>query len=166
MQNKILRFVVSLLGDSHRTSGDNHSFYCPICNHRKRKLEVDVKKGWWHCWVCDKGSKNLFGLLKWIRASNEYYTELAKIVKHPSQFKSTSTSNTYDAHASLPDEFIPLWEVNERSFYWRAAINYLFSRGVSTSDIVKYGIGYCMDGRYQEMLIIPRGCSAAFQLRT
>lgn len=155
MQDKILRFLNSLLGDGHRTSGENHAYYCPVCNHRKRKLEVDISRGWWHCWVCDKGSKNIFGLLKWIKAPAEKFIELKRIMGRPNQIQSVNNTHSSRGTLELPKEFIPLWDINAESFYWNAAIKYLYSRGIYATDILKYGIGYCVTGNYAQMLIIP-----------
>ena len=54
----IVYFLESVLGVSKRTSNDNHSFYCPNCNHHKRKLEINVVTQKWQCWIC--GKKNLY----------------------------------------------------------------------------------------------------------
>ena len=81
MQEKILSLLNSILGGSHNTTKDNHAFKCPICNHRKRKLEIDVSSGKWHCWVCNRGGKKFFSLFKWIKARPAKIEILEAILK-------------------------------------------------------------------------------------
>jgi hypothetical protein len=159
MKHKILSLLISILGESHNTTGDNHSFRCPNCNHRKKKLEVDILKGLWHCWVCNRGGKNFFSLLKWIKAGRDKMDSLETILKTKRRIYD-SKSEYVEASCDLPKEFIPLWEMHPESFFWRAAINYLKSRDVHIGDILKYGIGYCDSGVYKNMVIIPSydGC--------
>jgi len=55
--NVLLKSLVDqALGDSKPTSGNNHSYYCPKCSHKNRKLEVDFtdnSKGI-NPWQCNK----------------------------------------------------------------------------------------------------------------
>jgi DNA primase len=154
MRNKILSLLEPIFGGGTHTTKDNFSFFCPVCNHRKKKLEVDALRGYWHCWVCNKGGKNFFSLLKWGKATQTQYDQLNKILG-TSRRKYSSTEDYNTVLCELPKEFIPLWKPNPKNFYWRACKNYLKSRGVTDGDILKYGIGYCIEGKYQEMVIIP-----------
>ena len=57
MENtRLLELLESILGKSKSTNKGNAAFYCPFCQHTKRKLEVqihtnDKKENPWHCWV-------------------------------------------------------------------------------------------------------------------
>ena len=55
---------------------------------------------------------------------------------------------------SLPKEYRPLYEPSSSYFHERAK-NYVLSRGMTELDIVKYRIGYCVDGRYSDRVILP-----------
>ena len=59
------------------------------------------------------------------------------------------------SHCELPEEYKPIWIENNKSFFWRAAANYLKSRGIILGDILKYRIGYCEEGAFKNMIIIP-----------
>ena len=68
-----VKFLESFLGEGTNVSRNNDiAFYCPKCNHRKKKLAINLsqnKNGHWgkyHCWVCgdDFKGKNLISLLR------------------------------------------------------------------------------------------------------
>jgi DNA primase len=154
MRNKILSLLSSILGEPHNTTRDNYSYYCPNCKHRKRKLEIDVNKGLWHCWVCNRGGKNFFSLFKWINAGQDKVNELRTIVGSIRR-RFTDKVEYKESICQLPSEFKPLWVMDSGNFFWRAAINYLNSRDIHIGEILKYGIGYCTEGPYRNMIIIP-----------
>ena len=43
-------------------------FYCPFCDHHKRKLQVNVDSQQWHCWVCDAKGRSIFSLVNQIKS--------------------------------------------------------------------------------------------------
>ena len=56
---------------------------------------------------------------------------------------------------SLPNEFIRLDTYNPNSIVARHALAYLKKRNITSRDIQKYNIGYCKNGKYANMIIIP-----------
>ena len=156
MVNELLvNLVNTVLGTSKRTARGNQAYHCPFCNHHKPKLEVNFtenKKGHnpWHCWVCGKKGKTIKGLFKLLKAPSDKFIELGKLVKIGSQVEEVITENIVE----LPKEFIPLFP-DDKTIKWKQAYYYLKSRGVTDDDIIKYNIGYCDFGRYNNMVIIP-----------
>ena len=76
INNILVGLVESVLGKGTSTSRGNYAFHCPFCNHRKKKLEVNLvptKKNLnpWHCWVCDARGKTLHSLFKRKKVSKE-----------------------------------------------------------------------------------------------
>jgi len=144
-----------VLGKGKRTSKGNQSYHCPFCHHRKPKLEINFtenKKGDnpWHCWVCDKRGRKLRTLFKQIDASPEHMGELKKLVKSGSLVK----EETYHiSQVELPKEYLPI--LNNDNLLARHALSYLKRRNLTEEDILKYNIGYCEYGPYENMLIIP-----------
>jgi len=144
-----------VLGKGKRTSKGNQSYHCPFCHHRKPKLEINFtenKKGDnpWHCWVCDKRGRKLRTLFKQIDASPEHMGELKKLVKSGSWVK----EETYHiSQVELPKEYLPI--LNNDNLLARHALSYLKRRNLTEEDILKYNIGYCEYGPYENMLIIP-----------
>lgn len=148
----LLSSITKIIGDGRKTSGDNYIFHCPVCKHRKPKLEVHMITHKWHCWVCDRGGTGIAGLLKWIGCSQSVIESFSGYSK--GKIQSAPKSGVTSA-VKLPKEYIPLWEEKADSWFWRSAFNYAASRGMALSDILKYRIGYCIDGPYKNMIIIP-----------
>ena len=51
MRNK-KNILTEVLGSSY-SSKDELLFHCPFCKHHKKKLSVNIDKGFFKCWVCD-----------------------------------------------------------------------------------------------------------------
>ena len=156
MINELLvNLVNTVLGTSKRTARGNQAYHCPFCNHHKPKLEVNFtenKKGHnpWHCWVCGKKGKTIKGLFKLLKAPSDKFIELSKLVKTGNQVEEVIVQNVVE----LPKEFTPFFP-DDKTIKWKQAYYYLKSRGITDDDIIKYNIGYCDFGRYQNMVIIP-----------
>ena len=153
----LIELVNKVLGSGRNTARGNRAYRCPFCNHHKPKMEVNFtenKKGYnpWHCWVCNKKGKSLYNLFKQINAPYDKMTELKSLVKVNNDIKET-TSTTQKI--SLPKEFKKLQNIPKNSLIGRHAIAYLKNRGLKVDDILKYNIGYCEEGQYKNMIIIP-----------
>ena len=156
MVNELLvNLVNKVLGRGKHTARGNRAYHCPYCNHKNPKLEVNfddsVKGNPWHCWVCDKKGTKLSPIFKQAKASEELFSELKKLVK----------SEVYRevkrdvAAVQLPKEFKPLAKLTKDNIVGRHALAYLKKRGVTKYDILKYNIGYCQGGLYNNMIVIP-----------
>ena len=55
----------------------------------------------------------------------------------------------------LPDAYISLYDASLNDIMARHAMAYLKKRHVSKHDILKYNIGYCKEGPYKNMIILP-----------
>jgi DNA primase len=55
----------------------------------------------------------------------------------------------------LPDAYIGLYDAGLNDIMARHAMAYLNKRHVSKHDILKYNIGYCKEGPYKNMIILP-----------
>lgn len=146
------------LGKSHKTSHTNYAFNCPFCNHRKPKLEVNVKtsdKGEnpFACWVCGVKGRKLSKLLRLLKVSREEALKVLQYVKKGTEEDFYSYAN--ESTLELPKEYIPLWNSSESSIPASRAKKYLYSRGLTEYDIRKYQIGYAVDGEYADRVIIP-----------
>ena len=151
----LVNLVNTVLGAGKRTARGNQAYHCPFCNHHKPKLEVNFtenKKGYnpFQCWVCGKKGKTIRSLFKALKVSPDKFVELSKLVKTGSHVEDVIVENIVE----LPKEFIPLFP-DDKTIKWKQAYYYLKSRGITNDDIIKYNIGYCTFGRYQNMIIIP-----------
>jgi hypothetical protein len=147
--------INSVLGTGKSTSKGNFAYHCPFCNHHKPKLEINLsenEKGEhpWHCWVCDKRGKSLVKLFKVIEATAEKINELKSLVKYTSGVETV----VVEKKVELPKEFKPL-STQYSSIAYKHAISYLKRRQVTPNDIIKYNIGYCESGKYNNCIVIP-----------
>jgi len=146
----------SVLGTGKSTARGNFAYHCPFCNHHKPKLEVNLTenpKGEhpWNCWVCSKKGKKLSNLFKAIGAPADKLKEVKSLEKFTSgNFEITAT----DKKVELPKEFKPLSN-QYNSIEYKHAISYLKRRQVTPDDIIKYNIGYCESGKYNNCIVVP-----------
>ena len=147
-------------------SKNNYSFKCPFCNHYKHKLEVSLTNYNWHCWVCHAKGKSIYTLIKSIElpqtSKQDYISRLSKLIpnekydydKLNSAADLFSDKEEYIQYCELPNEFIPLYK-KDNTLEYKLCVEYLLSRGVTYNDILKYNIGYCVEGLYSTMIIFP-----------
>ena len=153
MTNKknILREVLGSRYDSR----DETLYHCPFCKHHKKKLSVNVTKGFFKCWVCDtKGAISYlikrFGTIDdrhdWALLDQEVdFSTMDLIFNQPEEkFPPVDLPSEYMclAKKGLPPA------ANE-------AISYLWSRGIGQKDILYHKIGFCLTGKYKKRIIIP-----------
>ena len=156
MVNSILIGLLdSVIGKGSPTARGNYAYKCPFCNHHKKKLEINMVptakvENPWHCWVCDAKGKTLVGLFKKIKVDKEKIFELRSTLG----FTEKRNDEEEKVKVELPKEFIPLYEAKPTPLA-KQAVSYLKKRGIKKEDIIKYNIGYCESGRYENMVIIP-----------
>ena len=156
MVNELLvNLVNSVLGHGKRTSRGNIAYHCPLCNHPKPKLEVQLLenaegKHRWACWACNVKGQTIRSLFKKIGVSPDHMIELSKHVKSTFTEQSSTNQSTI---LELPKEYKSF--IDNPSRVARHALRYLKSRGLTPQDILKYNMGYCETGLYANMVIIP-----------
>jgi len=156
MQEK-LQILSDVLGRFKR-SNDEHLFRCPYCEHSKHKFSVNIEKNVYKCWICDTRGRNLrrvvrrFGTFKQRQAWGQL-TDEVDLTSFDSIFDS-AVQLKVEQVVELPKEFISLANSN-LPITARPAIRYLKDRGVTRSDILRWKIGYCSSGQYENRIIIP-----------
>ena len=156
MQEK-LQILSDVLG-RFKKSNDEHLFRCPYCEHSKYKFSINIDKNVYKCWICDTRGRNLrrvvrrFGTFKQ-RQSWEQITDEVDLNSFNSIFD-TEIEVEIEQAIHLPKEFISLANPN-LPITARPAIKYLKDRGITRSDILKWKIGYCSSGQYENRIIIP-----------
>lgn len=146
--------VITLL-NAHLGQGSFHrkgevSYYCPSCSHYKKKLQVNLVTQRWHCWVCGMKGNGLFNLFRKTGASQDLITAAKEINVGKTSIKEQET-----VVKQLPTEFRPL-HINWNTPHYKNALHYVVNvRGLTPLDILRYNIGYCEEGDYSSMIIIP-----------
>ena len=153
MRNKknILREVLGSGYDSR----DETLYHCPFCKHHKKKLSVNVTKGFFKCWVCDtKGGISYlikrFGTIDdrhdWALLDQEVDFSTMDLIFNQPEEKLPPVN--------LPSEYICLAKKGLPPVA-NDAISYLWSRGIGQKDILYHKIGFCLTGKYKKRIIIP-----------
>ena len=153
MRNKknILREVLGSGYDSR----DETLYHCPFCKHHKKKLSVNVTKGFFKCWVCDtKGGISYlikrFGTIDdrhdWALLDQEVDFSTMDLIFNQPEEKLPPIK--------LPPEYICLAKKGLPPAA-NDAISYLWSRGIGQKDILYHKIGFCLTGKYKKRIIIP-----------
>ena len=150
--------VIPLLNKLLNSSGqklrkqNEYLYWSPFVNHHKPKLQVNIQTGKWHCWVSNQGGHNLFQLLKQVGASRNQYKELNEILG--SSYSVSTKSDEKPTIVTLPKEWKPLY-IEDGSIQQLHALRFVMERGLSELDILKYNLGYCVSGLYQNRIIVP-----------
>ena len=84
MKEDLLKHLLeSVLGPSKSSRGargeQSAVFTCPSCNHRKKKLTVNLVTQQFQCWVCNFKGHRAFKLLKESKANPKAYDTLKSI---------------------------------------------------------------------------------------
>ena len=147
----------NVLGSFRKLSNDEYYFKCPACNHHKHKLAINLDKNAFHCWICDYRGRNIRRLVRRFGT----FTQLQVWDRLSGQVDLTIFDTLFDTEIiesekilQLPVEFKSLAN-NKIPATGMAALSYLKKRNISKKDILKWKIGYCFSGEYQNRIIIP-----------
>ena len=155
MENEqlVLGLLESVLGKGKPDKNKkDHAFHCPICNHKKPKLIVNIFTGQYNCWTCHPATKGKTP----VSLFKKLGVEKQRMIEMKGYFKGdrTKIEDTETTRVFLPKEFISMTE-NDKSLEYRRATVYLKNRGINEYDVRKYNIGYCKEGRYRNRVIVP-----------
>jgi DNA primase len=157
MSKEKLDVVCQVLGEPQR-SGSEYLFYCPFCKHHKKKMSLNLEKGKMKCWICDvagpigrliKKFGNFEQRQKWRELTNQI-----EISNFDNLFFNAKTEKEEEQVIQLPEEFISLCNTNA-SLTSVQAKNYLHKRGIDKHDILRWKLGYCPSGDFEERIIVP-----------
>lgn len=155
-EDLLKQLLESILGPCKSSRGargeESAVFNCPSCNHRKKKLTVNLVTQQFQCWVCDFKGHRAFKLLKEAKASPKAY-DILKSVDLEYKFKNKKQPKQDATTLQLPKGVEPI--ISSSAVLSRHALHYLSQRGVTQQDIVKYNIQYCETGDLKNMVVIP-----------
>ncbi len=142
-------------------------FYCPKCNHHKKKLSINIEEEIFQCWVC-KYSDVVLNLLKkyssveiqnkWKELSNNKYSN---INLDNDSFRHLILSKLFKINEEEIEEKIQLEKEfkkitkNSEANINKKAIEFLNNRDISYNTILKYNFHYCDQGRLSNRVILP-----------
>ena len=159
-----LNILKDILGPFYR-SGEERLFMCPKCNHHKPKMSVNIEKDSFKCWICDFKAPAIYRLIRrygsyqqrttWEELTGKFDlsnapADLAKIIRDIDKKQEREQEQVI----KLPKEFKTLTGSKHHVSAIKAK-NYLKSRGISKEEILKWKIGYCSTGEYEDRIIVP-----------
>jgi len=155
---KKLKILQEILGDFYREGSSQILFFCPRCDHHKKKLSVNLEKNLFKCWVCDWSGRDIYRIVRRY-GINKYKVDWRGFdqqieINDFAEKLFGAEKVAAQQHIKLPNNFISLVNKNLPSTAG-AALNYLESRGLTQTDIIKWKIGYCSDGKYSSRIVIP-----------
>jgi hypothetical protein len=138
---------------------------CPKCARLnndeydgKHNLELNIKIKKYKCWKCNTSGR-LKNLLKWYGSNQLYQFYLDnyefQLVDDKYIYKSDDEDDDI-LDITLPKEFISFKNYEEYDNRYVAPYNYLTqTRKLTLNQINKYDLGFCLEGRYKNRIIIP-----------
>jgi DNA primase len=160
MYDEVVNILSSKLG-SHYRKGNQISFYCPKHTHHKRKLDINLDKGVFHCWICEYGG-HISKLCFDIGISEDDKKILQEL--YP---KKDGLIKKQEAEPPLDDKFANFFNDNSRPFVTpirsigtdnlkNKSLRYLLDkRQVSKEDIIKFSIQYGISDKYKNSIMFP-----------
>lgn len=137
---------------------------CPRCQERdglaypdgKYNLEINTAKRVFRCWKCDepKFSGSLKRLIRLYGSKTDYqlYKSYSCILGDDFNYNEDDD----EIIVKLPDEMIYFSQMDASNPAHFEAYNYMINdRLISRDIILKYRIGFCVEGKYEKRIIIP-----------
>lgn len=149
---KRAKIIQDIFPDSYYKDSTNEIFvYCPNrCNTRKRKLQINIEKNVFQCWVCgDDLSGFIFKLLNKF-ATKSQKSEYCSTIS----FYKESEEEEQEYRISLPEEYKFIHDCRETEL-GKQAIEYLFQLELTYNQLLRNRIGICFSGKYFNRMIFP-----------
>ena len=104
----------------------------------------------WECWVCQTRGRTIRSLLRQLKTPKEQAQDILKYIP-----KGTYIEYNQLSIIELPKEYQPLYTASTTSVVANLVKKYLYERGLTNNDFIKYSIGYATTGAYGGRVIIP-----------
>ena len=152
-----LKILKNILGKTYN-SGDENLYSCPYCKHHKKKLSVNVDKDFFKCWVCDMSGRTVRRLVRRFGT----FQQLQEWDKLSGKTDISTFDEIFDfkytpdplQRISIPDEFVTLTGKSQPTSSTHA-MKYLENRGITSNDMLRWKMGYCVRGQYEGRIVIP-----------
>lgn len=156
-----LKILQGVLGRGYK-SGDEYLFFCPKCEHHKKKLSVNIEKDKFKCWICDYKGVSARRLIKRHGSLGQIQDwDIISGTVDLSDFSSIMSEKLFGRKEPKDEQVVPLpvefktLTSNDLPMSSRPAMKFLRDRGLSKLDILKWKIGYCSSGEYSGRIVIP-----------
>ena len=131
-KQEVINILNDVLGPGTSMKNDEQAHYCPFCHHHKKKLQVNLKTQYWHCWVCDAKGRKIQRLLKRLHVDSRRLKKLYEIYGDDYVVYTKDTEDE-KVELRLPSEFKSLLKVPKGKInpVYRKALKYAEDRGIT-----------------------------------
>lgn len=155
-----LKILKDILGGFQR-SGNEYFFYCPSCEYDKKKLSINLSKGFFHCWKCGFAGKSIYRIVKRFGKDGHKFkwkafeSQVDLSAFDEKLFPTDKTFEVINQKIDLPNDFVSLtskkiWNKN------LTPVKYLKDRGIVYQDVLDWRLGFSpRDSKYGERIIVP-----------
>jgi DNA primase len=136
---------------------------CPRCQSKsglsvpdgKFNLEINTTKNVFRCWKCEDPSFS--GSLGWLIKMYGTKSDYDKYISISSILGNIWVDKKIDFEpVVLPPEMIHFSEYDSTNLYHKEAYDYLTKERKLTEEVIlKYRLGFCLNGKYEKRIIIP-----------
>lgn len=161
ISEKISFFESFILNTALSKDGVNLNIWCPFCKHsskNKLKLSIQLEKGYYHCWLCDKKGSSIDYLVSKLNSSK---------VQHAKEIFPKNNNKTFSLFDHLEEEIEQISISLPETFEFiaedtyintpdaRDTVKYAISRGFDLHKIwmLRPGIAHCNE--FKRCLILP-----------
>ena len=155
--------IVQNIFEDVRGESNQIQVCCPRCTEQeglttydnKFNLEISLSKRFFHCWRCEPRFSGSLGRLIQMYGSNIDYDLYKSYLSVYGDLFSDEEGHE-NIQVKLPDEIISFKDIDLKNKKHLEAYNYMIiTRGFSKEQLLKYRIGFCLDGKYFKRIIIP-----------
>lgn len=153
MSIKKVEILTSVFGSPTR-QGKELLFYCKRCDFKKKKLSFNIDRDVFKCWYCDWSGKSIYGAIRKYGSRED----IASWIEVGGNIDFSTYSDEFEKEdeprLSLPEEFRTLTKGRPSPSGIKAK-RYLSDRGLTLSDVIRWKMGYCSEGKYKDRVVIP-----------
>jgi len=134
--------IQEIIHNVNHSSKKWDNYYCPFCNHRKKKLAINNDNHHWHCWTCNTSGRSLTDLYFKMKMHDDKLLQIIKQLDLKVGIKSKKRINE-ENKIKLPNGFFPIKNngLDKKLFEKAMIVDYLKTRNIEMLDLQRYNIG-------------------------
>lgn len=163
--SELTSVIDRIFADVKNSGSEQIQVNCPRCQERddlaepdgKYNLEINLRLKKFRCWKCDEPffSGDLKYLIR-LYGSSDDILEYKEYEASNADIWAEEEEKVVVQNVELPQEFIPFSSMDISNPQHMEAYNYLvIDRKLDFKTIIKFRLGFCLEGRYKKKIVIP-----------